>query len=151
MARATFKIEGMKELEKKLKKLGEVPQKAVTPASKKGMTIALKDARENAPFETGDLEKGIIMKPEESKKKGKKVYRVVIDSEMNDVFQKLGKDGKVSGYYPSSMEYGFIDKSGTFNPGHYYMRDALMDNKTDIEKTIVKEMTKKVDKIINEG
>lgn len=151
MTRVRFEIEGMKELDKKLKKLGQVPQKAVTPSAKKGMNIALKDARANAPFETGDLTKGIIIKPERSRKKGKKVYRVVIDSAMNDVFQKLGKDGKVSGYYPVSMEYGFIQKDGQFNPGHKYMRNALTENKTAIEKTIVSEMTKRVDKIISEG
>ena len=32
---ANFRIEGMKELQKSIKKLGQVPQKCVTPASKK--------------------------------------------------------------------------------------------------------------------
>ena len=46
------KIDGMKELQKSIKKLGQVPQKCVTPAAKKGMNIALKSAKKNAPEDT---------------------------------------------------------------------------------------------------
>lgn len=56
---ANFKIEGMKELQKSIKKLGQVPQKCVTPAAKKGMNIALKSAKKNAPEDTGELKGGM--------------------------------------------------------------------------------------------
>ena len=145
MAKVNFKVEGMKELEKSLKKLGKVPQKHVTASAKKGMNISLKDSRANAPYDTGMLKKGIVLKGERSRSKGKKVYRVVFDRAYNDVFQKKNKDGKITGYYPVSQEYGFFAKNGRYIPGYRFISDSLTDNVSKIEKTIVTEMKKKID------
>lgn len=135
----------MKELERSLKKLGKVPQKHVTASAKKGMNISLKDSRANAPYDTGMLKKGIVLKGERSRYKGKKVYRVVFDRAMNDVFQKKNKEGKVTGYYPVSQEYGYFAKNGRYIPGYRFIRDSLTDNVSKIESTIVSEMKKKID------
>ncbi len=145
MSKMKFKIEGMKELEKSLKKLGKVPQKHVTSTSKKAMTISLKDARANAPYETGELKKGIVLNGEKSSIKAKKVYRVIFDSSMNDVFQKKNADGKVIGYYPVSQEYGYFARNGRYIPGFRFVSDSLVDNTNKIEKTIVGTMKKKID------
>jgi hypothetical protein len=145
MAKVNFKVEGMKELERSLKKLGKVPQKHVTASAKKGMNISLKDSRANAPYDTGMLKKGIVLKGERSRTKAKKVYRVVFDRAYNDVFQKKNKDGKITGYYPVSQEYGFFAKNGRYIPGYRFISDSLTDNVSKIEKTIVTEMKKKID------
>lgn len=145
MAKVNFKVEGMKELERSLKKLGKVPQKHVTASAKKGMNISLKDSRANAPYDTGMLKKGIVLKGERSRYKGKKVYRVVFDRAYNDVFQKKNKDGKITGYYPVSQEYGFFAKNGRYIPGYRFISDSLVENTSKIEKTIVSEMKKKID------
>lgn len=145
MAKVKFKVEGMKELEKSLKKLGKVPQKHVTASAKKGMNISLKDSRANAPYDTGMLKKGIVLKGERSRTKAKKVYRVVFDRAYNDVFQKKNKDGKITGYYPVSQEYGFFARDGKYIPGYRFISDSLTDNVSKIEKTIVSEMKKKID------
>ncbi len=146
-----FKIEGMKELKRSLKRLGKVPQKHVTSSAKKGMNIALKNAKANAPYDTGALKKGIILVGEKAKAKGKKVYRIVFDRAMNDVFQKRNKEGKVTGYYPVSQEYGFFARDGRYIPGFRFIRDSLTDNVSKIEKTIVGEMKKKIDAEIAKG
>ncbi len=146
-----FKIEGMKELKRSLKRLGKVPQKHVTSSAKKGMNIALKNAKANAPYDTGALKKGIILVGEKAKVKGKKVYRIVFDRAMNDVFQKRNKEGKVTGYYPVSQEYGFFARDGRYIPGFRFIRDSLTDNVSKIEKTIVGEMKKKIDAEIAKG
>nr|WP_312578224.1 HK97 gp10 family phage protein [Sedimentibacter sp.] len=151
MAKAMFKVEGMKELEKSLKKLGKVPQKHVTSTSKKAMTISLKDARANAPYETGELKKGIILKGEKSGVKAKKVYEIVFDSSMNNVFQKKNAEGKVIGYYPVSQEYGYFARNGRYIPGFRFVGDSLVDNTGKIEKTIVNTMKKKIDAEIAKG
>lgn len=145
MAKVNFKVEGMKELERSLKKLGKVPQKHVTASAKKGMNISFKDSRANAPYDTGMLKKGIVLKGERSRSKGKKVYRVVFDRAYNDVFQKKNKEGKVTGYYPVSQEYGFFAKNGRYIPGYRFISDSLVENTSKIEKTIVSEMKKKID------
>ena len=146
MAKVKFKIEGMEELEKTIRKLGKLPQKCVTKAAKKGAQIALKAAKQKAPFLTGALEEGIILKAEKTKKKGKKVYQVTMNPAMNDVFVKTTKDGKRY-YYPASQEYGFITKNGGYVPGFHYLRDSLVDNKERIEKTVVDVLAKEIDKL----
>lgn len=155
MARIRIKIEGMKELERSLKRLGDVPQKHVTSSARKGMNIVRKDAKKNAPRLIGYLEKGIILKGEKSRYKGKKVYRVVFDPKMNDVFQKpimnpgsRGGQGKDTGYYPHSMEYGYFAGDGNYIPGFRFIHNALTNNTRAVEKTIVSEMKKKIDQEI---
>ena len=144
--RVKFEIEGMKELERTIRELGKLPQKCVTQAAKKGARIALKAARANAPWETGELSNGIVLKGERARKKGKKVYQVTLDPAKNDIFVKTTKDGKRY-YYPASMEYGFITRDGGYVPGFHYLRDALVDNKTAIERTVVDELAKQIDKL----
>lgn len=156
-----YKIEGLKELENSIRKLGDVPQKSVTKASKKGMNIVLKSARANAPVgETKNLRKGILLKGEKSKLKGKKVYQITMDKNMNDVFQKQTKtgmrrkedsNGKVSYtsggyYYPSSQEYGFVARNGKKINGRYFMRDALKNNTDKVANKIIDVMSKEIDK-----
>jgi len=148
---AYFKIEGMKELQKSLERLGKVPQKHVTSSSKKGMNIVLKQSRATAPVDTGQLKKGMKLIGEKSKEKGKKVYRVVFDRKMNDLFQKKNKDGKITGYYPISQEYGFFSKSGRYIPGYRFIHNSLTDNARKMEKTIVSTMKAKIDAEIAKG
>jgi len=145
MAKVTFKIEGMKELQRNLKKLGEVPQKHVTASSRKGMSIVLKQARANAPYDTGALKRGIKLVGEKAKVKGKKVYRIVFDRAMNEIFQKKNKEGKVVAYYPVSQEYGYFTRNGRYIPGFRFIRGAFEENAQKMANTIVDTMKKKID------
>lgn len=93
-----LRVEGMNKLAKSLEELGKVPQKYVTSASRKAMTAVKNQSKEKAPYETGNLRQGIIVKGEKSHDKGKKVYRIIFDPRMNDIFQKKsGKYGEVKG------------------------------------------------------
>ncbi len=146
---AKFKIEGMKELQKSMKKLGQVPQKSVTTASRKGMNVALKSARQNAPQgDTGQLKGGMKLVGEKSRSKGKKVYQVVFDRSKNHIFQKKNNEGKITGYYPASQEYGFFARNGRYIPGYHFMKKAMEDNSGAITKKIVDEMSKSIDKAL---
>ena len=95
-------VKGMSELESAFKQLGKVPQTVATKSARAGATIALKAAKANAPQDEGNLKRGIIMKRERSKDKGKAVYDIMPDPAMNSVFVKISKDGKRS-YYPASQ------------------------------------------------
>ena len=145
---ARFRIEGMKELQKAIRKLGEVPQKCVTPAARKGMNIALKNAKQKAPVDTGELKQGMKLIGEKARTKGKKVYRVVFDRAKNDIFQKKNKEGKVIGYYPISQEYGFYAKNGRYIPGYHFLEKSLTENSGAIERKIVDEMSKQINKVL---
>jgi len=151
MAKVNFKVEGMKELKRSLDKLGKVPQKHVTSASKKGMNIELKAAKAAAPVDEGNLKKGMKLVGEKSKYKGKKVYRLVFDRAYNNIFQKPNKQGKITGYYPVSQEYGFFAKNGRYIPGYRFIHATFESNTSRIEKTIVSEMKKKIDQEISKA
>jgi hypothetical protein len=109
------------------------------------MNIVLRDAKANAPYKTGDLKKGIKLTGEKSATKGKKVYRVVFDRAMNDVFQKKNAEGKVTGYYPVSQEYGFFARNGRYIPGYRFIHDSLTQNAQRAGKTMVDTMKQKID------
>lgn len=143
------KIEGMKELNRSLKRLGETPQKHVTSSVRKGMNISFKDAKAKAPIETGELKSGIKMVGEKSRTKGKKVYQIVFDRAKNDVFQKRNKEGKVTGYYPASMEYGFFARNGRYIPGYHFLKKALEENSDKVQMTIIEDMQNKIEKELN--
>jgi len=148
MTKVKFKVEGMKELQKSLDKLGKVPQKHVTSSAKKAMNIVLKESKANAPYDTGELKKGIILAGEKAKVKAKKVYRIVFDRAKNDIFQKKNKEGKVTGYYPVSQEYGYFARNGRYIPGYRFISDSMINNAGKVERTIVTEMKKKIDQEI---
>ena len=83
-----FKIEGMKELERSIKKLGQVPQKHITSSARKGMNVSLKDSRANAPYDTGQQKKGAPFRAErrEIPQRQKSFWfigREVFDDKMN--------------------------------------------------------------------
>jgi len=143
---AKSQIEGMKELKRYFQKLSKVPQSSVTKGAKKGANIAYKDAKKDAPVDEGNLKKGIILKPEKSKFKGKKVYQVTFNPAMNDIFVKMTVDGERY-YYPASQEYGYFTRDGKYIPGYHFMRDSIENNDTAIKETIINEMIKQLDKL----
>jgi hypothetical protein len=153
------KIEGMKELEKAIKKLEKLPQTTVTKSARKGATIAQKSSKKGGWVDqTGNLRKGIVLKGEKAKVKGKKVYQITMDSKMNDIFQKetssgtttdnkTGREKKGHYYYPASQEYGFRTRNGGYVPGFHFLRDGIVENKPKIEKTIIETLSKEIDKL----
>lgn len=144
---ANFKVEGMEEAIKMIRDVGELPQKCVTKAAKKGIQIAKKDAKGGGWVDqTGYLRKGIKEKAEKTRIKGKKVYDLWPDPSMNDVFVKVSKKGKRA-YYPASIEHGFKTKSGGYVPGFKFLYNALTNNKNQIEKAIIQTLTDEIDKL----
>ena len=115
------------------------------------MNVVLKDARANAPVDEGHLQKGMKLKGERSRAKAKKVYQVVFDHRYNHIFQKKNADGKITGYYPVSQEYGFFTVNGRYIPGFMFVHNALTSNTRTVERTIVTELKKKIDAEIAKG
>lgn len=139
-----YKLEGLDEVLKMLKDVEDLPQKCINKSAKNGASISYKDAKDKAPFLTGALEEGIILKAERTKKKGKKVYQISIKD--NPEFIKTGEDGKRY-YYPASQEYGFKLKNGGKVEGLHFLRNSIDKNNTKIESTMVKVITDEIDKM----
>jgi phage protein, HK97 gp10 family len=142
------RISGLGELERAFERLGKVPQTVATKSARAGATIVQKAAKANAPEDTGKLKRGIVLKRERSKVKGKTVYDVLPDPGMNNEFVKTSKDGKRS-YYPASQEYGFLTVDGRYIPGYRYMRRAADDNVHVVEEKILEVTGKEIDKALN--
>jgi hypothetical protein len=136
MAGQRYSIEGMPELERYMRDMGKLPQKCVTKSARQGANIPLKSARTNAPVDTGALKRGLKLKGELTKTKGKKVYQVTFDKAMNDTFVKISRGGKRA-YYPASQEYGFQTKNGGYIPGYHYLEKSVTSNVRVIQKRIV--------------
>ena len=70
-----IRVEGLDEVIETIKRVGELPQKCVNKAAKKGIQIAKKSAKNGRWIDqTGYLRKSIKEKAEKTKIKGKKVY-----------------------------------------------------------------------------
>lgn len=164
MAKKHFEIEGLEELERLIKDVGDLPQKCVAAGARDGAKIALQAARNNAPVDLGNLKKGIIMKGERKSKRGKKVYDIGMDPKMRDVFsrqtatgkRRTVKNGKTTYkngdyYYPASMEFGFMKKDGTKVPGHHFLRNSLTENKEAIEAKVLEKLNQMMDALLKKG
>ena len=126
----TFDARDIKRFEQTCKTLGtKTAMKAAGKAAQKGSNVVGKSIRSSAPKgKTGQLRKGFKKKKEKSKQQGKVVYDYAMDPAKNDIFRKpiknpgeLGGKNK-SGYYPASVEYGFLAKAP--GGGYSYHRGA---------------------------
>lgn len=151
-----FNFKEMVQFQKALNRVEKVPQRAVTKAAGKGATVVRKAVRGAVPVDTGQLKRGIIRKGERSRAKGKKVYDLMFDPAKNDIFQKSIKQPGVAGgksphgYYPASMEYGFLTRSKggglSYVPGYHFMRDAAQDATAPARQAIIKAFIAELEK-----
>lgn len=139
-----------------LKKVEKLPHKVVKSSVNKGSTIVKRSVRSKAPVRTGALKRGIVRKSERKRVNGKWVNDLSFDPAMNDIFQKPikhpGEAGgkRPTGYYPASMEHGFLTRSKgggyRYVPGLHFMRDAAEDSGGAFDQTVIKDMTDKLEK-----
>ena len=130
---------------------GGVPKKVATKAAGKGATVVRRAIRRFVPVDTGALKRGIVRDGERTKFQGKKVYDLMFDPGMNDIFQKPIKNrGEFGGkkpwaYYPASMEYGFLTRSkgGGYDyvPGYHFMREAAEFNEDAAKQAMMETFT----------
>lgn len=157
MAKRTT-LEGLDRVYKLIKRAGDVSQRSVQLAARKGAVYAQKQAKTDAPVDTGNLKKGIKIYGERSRYKGKKVYMVAFTYSMNDIFQKFnrkaqaekakGKKVSATAYYPASQEYGWILQNGRKMPAKHFLRNAVENHRPQIERIIKDELEKQLEKVI---
>lgn len=159
MSKAAMWVEVAKayaEMAKTLEKVEKIPQKCVNKAAGKGANVVRRSIRGRVPVLSGDLKRGIIRNGERSRYKGKKVYDLMFDPAMNDVFQKsIQNPGEAGGknkhaYYPASMEYGFLTRSKgggySYVPGYYFMRDGAVESAPAASIEMATVFTKELEK-----
>lgn len=139
-----------------LGRMEDIPQKCVTKAAGKGANVVRKAVRGEVPVDTGALKRGIVREGERRRKKGEKFYQVTFSASMNDVFQRPIKNpgeagGKSKhGYYPASMEYGFLTRSKggglSYVPGYHFMRNAADASSASAKREMVNTLNDAIDK-----
>lgn len=144
-------IVGMERLERAILKIGGVAAKDARGAALKGMRPALQKAIAAAPRKTGALRRGMKLKGERAREKGKKVYAAVFDRKLNDAFQTVDAKGRVVGYYPVSQEHGFLHaNSGKDVPGRRFVSDAFNGDGA-AERAMLDEMARRTEAAIAAG
>ena len=155
-AKLTFYLQDLPKFYATLRRVEKVPQRVVTRAAGKGATVVRRAVRGAVPVDTGALKRGIVRKGERSRTKGKKVYDLMFDPGMNDIFQKPIKEpGSAGGksphaYYPASMEYGFLTRSKggglSYVPGYHFMRDAAESSSFPAKQATIKAFIAEMEK-----
>lgn len=156
-------VEGVRELTEQLNALGKnFPKAKIRQAANKGANLPLKEARKNAPKETGALKKGIIKVEEKKWKQRKKlkkaVFQIYFDAAKNDIFQKpLDPDTQGSrggqtripwAYYPISLEYGFHYAEGKRTRPLHFIKDAIETTQEQTIHVVVDSMLDSINQIV---
>lgn len=118
--------------------LARVSEAEIEAPIRQSATGLMYRIRTNAPYRTGDLQRGLMVAPgiEKTVTPGKVVNDIVFDRAMNGTFVKLSRSGKRY-YYPASQEYGFRIGRVKRKPGLYYMRNTSAEYFHEHEEVVV--------------
>jgi hypothetical protein len=156
-------VEGVRELETQLNNLGKnFPKAKIRQAANKGANLPLREARKNAPRETGALKKGIIKVEEKRwkqlKRLKKAVFQIYFDAAKNEIFRKPidpDKQGSRGGqtripfaYYPISLEYGFHYAEGKRTRPLHFIKNAVESKQEETIHVVVDSLLDSIDKIV---
>jgi hypothetical protein len=155
------RVDGLEQLQRQFNRLGEkFPKKSLTKAAKLGSDPILKDVRAAAPVSTkttrGTLKKSVYRKMEKGKRRTKTVYRVWFNPKYIDIFKgkeivRVGLYGgqRDYGYYPMSVEYGFLGPKGhQEGPNAHFVSKALDKNRNSSLQIVVDELNKEITKLV---
>lgn len=144
-------VEGLNKLMKDIKKLEKLPQSQITKGTRKGANVLLKASKAKAPKRTGKLKRNMVLRPEKTRKRGKKVFQITFQKvEKFPDAVKVTKDG-TRYYYPSSQNFGFKTIDGGRVEGKHFLDSAIKSKGNEAAKTIVDEIGKEIDKSLSEG
>lgn len=153
-----FSLAGDRELMKSINRVGNIPQSVLRQAVMKAARIVSRDAKQEAPYDTGELRANLKLKEEKNIKSGKG-YKGFQVYPYGQNFIKYSKTGKRS-FYPASQEFGFKTrllvknsnkntngrKSLSWVPGFHYLRTSGIRTEPIFRRVVLSEISKKIDK-----
>lgn len=149
----TIRVEGLRDLIRDIKKLENMPQKQITKGVRRGTNVILREARAIASKrrKTGKMAKKLTLKPERSRKRGKKVMQVTYQKvEKFPEAVKIAKDG-TRYYYPASQNFGFRTRNGGRVEGLHFLTGAMENKGRQASKVIIEEIGKEIEKSLADG
>lgn len=151
-----FKMTGAEATIAAYARLGKLPQKTVSKAAGKGMTVVRRYVKTEAPELTGTLKRSIMRNGERSRYAGKKIFDLTFNPAMNDLLQKPIKNpGEAGGksrhaYYPASMEFGFLTRSKggglSYVPGYHFMSEGAVEAAPQAKSAMTDTLIAEIDK-----
>jgi len=158
---ANIRWEGIEDFQRLLERVGRIPPAALTYATKAGAKMVLAQAKLDAPVKSGKLRKGLKLRAEK-RKTGKKVYQIIFNEKMNDIFVKVGRprSGRFISqaarpgeryYYPASQEYGFKTKNGGYVRGKYFIKNAVRRLRTSVQEAMLEKLMSTMSNLVNGG
>ena len=111
-----IKINGMADLERKLKALGSetIAKRVLRKAIRAGVKPILSAARANVPVESGALKKSLANKV--------KVNKSAAYGLVGPATDYVGENGQRPSKYAHLVEYGHVSKTGQVIPPHPFIR-----------------------------
>lgn len=157
---AHFEIEGLDNLKATIERIGKLPQKCVNRAAKEGAQFGLEKMKEETQFKhsKGKLKKGLGLKAEKYKRRGKKAYQITYKKGYSKIFTqppivdvgKYGGDPRGRFFYPASVEFGRKGRGGKSKPMDFMLHSA--DKNSDgIKKKMVEVLDRELQKEANRG
>ena len=156
-----IEVVGLQRLQRQFDNLGvKFPKKSLTKAAKLGSDPIIRDIKAAAPKSTkatsGTLKKSIYRKMEKGKRRVKTVYRIWFNPKFVDVFKgkkivRVGLYGgtKEHGYYPMSVEYGYLGPKGKIIPKTAnFVSKALDKNRNKSLQIVIDTLDKEITKIV---
>ena len=140
-----MKVEGLKELENKLKNMEQkVAKKIVRSAVRKAQNAALKEAKANALSMIGGemgakIADSLKVKAVNKQRKGSYALQVCVDPAKADEF----KDG--DNFIPAAIEYGHVNRGGTETAPIPYMLNASEATAKQRINILAREIKKGID------
>ncbi len=133
-----FKIEGLKELQATMLKLGpEIQKKAIWSALLSGAQVVKKEAERMAPVLTGRLEKAILVK-------NVKGIGYIIGVRHGRKEQKKDRDA----YYWTFQEFGTDGKKGIIRAKHF-IENALKNKIPESFRRVKDKLTENIQKLVS--
>lgn len=151
----TFEVLNLDEITDFFIEMGKVEKRTVKPAARAGAVVLRKAAQSTAqlPVKYGFLRMSINYFYEgKSRKPGKAGYDVAFDRKYNFIFQKKIErpglyGGKApTGYYPASMEYGFLTKKGEVG-GYHFLERTGREKESEAQDKMIEMLSKDIDRI----
>jgi HK97 gp10 family phage protein len=141
----SIKVEGLKELEKKMISLGpKISLKALRSSLAAGAKVIKQDAMARVPVKTGTLRKSLYIK--RLTKPNPYAERYILGARHGKKMQKRNLDA----YYWSWIEFGHKDRSGKAVDPRPFIRPAFESRKIQAMDTIKQVLKTKIEKLVRE-
>ena len=143
MARSTVKVEGLKELRERARKLDfKLQRKVYNRAVKAGGKLLVDKAKGAVPVRTGSVRASLVHRASSKPRLGLFGVKVTIKGGRKASPRVARRRGKGGEYYPDAVEryYRFQELGTKHHPAQPFLKPALEGSQTDVLNAVKAEL-----------